>query len=268
MLLIKRFILDLDLSFVNNTSSASHWHTLHWHTRARARANAYVDVNSLVRWLQLLRLAPQLKVTNNWRLTYLCRRSISDIANESVVVCNYRRRQRENEHSWSRERPSLVQRHGGHIGRPSPLPVVVPVIEVTASDRAAAFRQPAVAIASTKLHHGYSRNTPIPWHSLSWTGWVAILAWCDMRRLGGWSGPSVRRITPTSRVNHSDTFKISCRKCRNVLLRYGVIACTGKVLLWNAHPRRTSRRDVVRARQRDPSVRDSESVVSAQWFSW
>jgi len=65
---------------------------------------------------------------------------------------------------------SLVQRPDGHIGRPSPLPVAVAVAGDRSSNRAAAYRRSIVSIASTKLHHGCSHNTPIPWHSLvDWT---------------------------------------------------------------------------------------------------
>lgn len=86
-----------------------------------------------------------------------------------------------------------------------------------------------------------------------------------MRRLGDWSEPSVRRITPTSRVNHSDPFKVSYKKMPTVFLLYDVINMHSKVFLENicldtiASWLKLCRSETERLR----SVRDSESVVLA-----
>lgn len=105
---------------------------------------------------------------------------------------------------------------------PSPLPDPVVVIGVC---HERSRRRLSAARGFHRIDQAPSRYaaTTLPSRDiLSWTGRVAILSWCDMRRLGDWSGPSVRRITPTSHVNHSDTFKNSCKKNADSVL---IIRC-------------------------------------------
>lgn len=107
LLLIKRFIRTwpkfrqqyiFRFALMWSTLHRTPTHTHIQNTHARARAGEYVcGVNSLVRWLQLLRLALQSEIrTIKRRFTYQCRCPVGDIASEPVVVWNHRGKRWEN----------------------------------------------------------------------------------------------------------------------------------------------------------------------------
>lgn len=171
---------------------------------------------------------------------------------------------------------SLLQRYDGHIGRPSPLPVTAVVADDRSRratrDRAAAYRRPVLSVASTKLHHGTAtQHTPISRHSpVDWTSrHIGMVRHAQIGRL-------VRAKRPT------DYAYVTCQSLRivqnpvqNNVASVLVIRCDrmhGRYFYKTSSGRYRVVVKAVTWWERDgeipESVRDSESVVSAQWFSW